>query len=328
MASKFTTIDASSADSGVDYAEYFAAYFNAISVATRGATSYYDSKFYAGLGPTAYYTGSQAGIEYKDDTSKALVLMEGAAMQYDGVDGVNHGSYSGSVDSVTFGYRDASTTFAQIDGVARSTIIGVVEDLVISGLNIAEAIGAGSEVGKGNDFLDLMTYLRDGNSDTIAEGNTLTNGELAIQKLYEIFASKAQHFIGSAGDDTYVGTKFADKIDGGAGFDTLSGGKGKDVFIFDLGDSAATVEDADIILDFQVKKDRIDLSAIDTNLIKDGDQAFKFFGNGDLGAKPGVAWEKVGTQTHVSIDTNGDATADMLIILEGNFKLTADHFIL
>jgi len=325
MASQYTTIDASGAAS-IDYAAYLENYFTAMATATRGATTYYDSVYYASV--AGYYTAGQVGVRYADSANGAQVLMEGDAMQYDGIDGVNHGSYSGSVDSVSFGYYDDATTFSQIDGVARSTIIGVDKEVTISGLDISEAVGAGGAVGAGNEFYDLMSYLRDGNSATIAEGNTETNGALAIEALYEMFASKAQHFIGSAGDDTYAGTKFADKIDGGAGVDTLSGGNGKDVFVFDLGDSAATIEDADTILDFQVKKDRIDLSAIDTNADKDGDQAFRFFGNGELGTKPGVAWEKVGTETHVSIDTDGDATADMLIILEGNFKLTADHFIL
>lgn len=323
MASEFITIDASAMTS-VDYASYLANYFAAMTTTTRGATTYYDSTYYASV--MGYYTGSQVGVRYADSTNSAQVLMEGDAMQYDGIDGVNHGSYSGSVDSVTFGYYDASTTFAQIDGVARSTLIGVLEELQISGLDISEAVGAGS--GADNDFLALMTALRDGNSTTVAEGNTATNGALAIEKLYEMFASKAQHFIGSAGDDTYVGTNFADRIDGGAGFDTLDGGKGKDVFVFDIGDSAATIEDADLIQNFNVKQDRIDLSLIDTNAVKDGDQVFKFYGTGDLGSKAGVNFEKVGDQTIVNIDSNGDATADMMIVLDGSFKLTADNFIL
>lgn len=323
MADNFITIDASAMTS-VDYATYLADYFAAMTTTTRGATTYYDSTYYASV--MGYYTGSQVGVRYADSTNNAQVLMEGEAMQYDGVDGVNHGSYSGSVDSVTFGYYDDSTTYAQIDGVARSTIIGVIEELQISGLDISEAVGAGS--GEDNDFYTLMTALRDGNSATIADGNTETNGALAIEKLYEIFASKAQYFIGSDGDDTYVGTKFGDKVDAGAGFDTLSGGNGKDIFVFDLSDSAATTEDADIILDFNAKKDSIDLSAIDTNSVKDGDQAFKFFGKGELGSKAGINYSTDGSQTFVNIDSDGDATADMTIILDGKFKLDVDDFVL
>ena len=319
MATQFTTIDASALTS-VDYATYLAGYFAAMTTTTKGATTYYDSVYYdLGMGPNTYYTGSQTGVRYDGSTNNAQVLMEGEAMQYDGIDGVSHGSYSGSVDSVTFGYYDGNTTFAQIDGVARSTIIGVIEGLVVSGLDISAEVGAGG-ADSGNDFYDLMTALRDGNSATL--------GADAIAKLYEFFGSQAQHFIGSDGNDSYVGTKFGDKIDAGLGLDTLDGGKGKDVFVFDLGDSAAVAADADVISNFNVKQDRIDLSAIDTNAVKDGDQAFKFYGTGDLGSKPGVNFEKVAGQTIVNIDSDGDATADMIIVLDGNFALTVDNFVL
>lgn len=320
MASNFITIDASSMTS-VDYATYLAGYFAAQGT-TRGAATYYDSTFYASVG--GYYSGSQVGVRYASSTNNAQVLLEGADMQYDGVAG-QHGSYSGSVDSVAFGYYDANTMSVE-NGSQRSTLIGAIEELVVSGLDISEAVGAGA--GIDNDYYQLLTAIRDANSATIAEGNTLTNGEFAIQRLYEMLAARAQHFIGSDGGDTYVGTRFGDRIDGGAGVDTLSGGSGKDVFVFDLGDSAADAANADVILDFNAKKDRIDLSAIDANLVKDGDQALKFFGTGELGAKAGVRYDEVGDQTHVSIDADGDATADMLIILEGSAKLTADHFIL
>ncbi|MBX9457280.1 MAG: hypothetical protein KL863_15335 [Rhizobium sp.] len=150
-----------------------------------------DSVYYASV--FGYYTAGQVGVRYADSTNNAQVLMEGANMQYDGIDGVNHGSYSGSVDSVTFGYYDGATTYAQIDGVARSTLIGVDQEVSISGLDIYAAFGAGG-AGVGNDFYDLMTALRDGNSTTVAEGNTLTNGELAIEVLYDMFAAKAQQF--------------------------------------------------------------------------------------------------------------------------------------
>jgi hypothetical protein len=319
MASEFITIDASEMTS-VDYATYLADYFAAMTTTTKGTTTYYDSVYYdLGMGPTTYYTGSQVGVRYTGSTNNAQVLMEGAEMQYDGIDGVNHGSYSGSVDSVTFGYYDANTTFAQIDGVARSTLIGVIEGLVVEGLDIFAEVGAGG-ADSGNDFYDLMTALRDGNSATL--------GADAIDALYEFFGSKAQHFVGSDGDDAYVGTKFADKIDGGAGVDALDGGKGKDVFVFDLGDTGATATDADVISNFNVKQDTIDLSAIDTNSVKDGDQAFKFYGSDDFGTKPGINFEKVAGQTFVNIDSDGDATADMVIVLDGSYKLTVDNFVL
>ena len=328
MAEKFMTIDASKSAAGVDYAAYLANYFASMGTVTKGATTYCDSTYYdLDIGPTTYYDGTQIGIRYASSTNNAQVLMEGEHLQYDGIVGID-GSYSGSVDAVTFGYWDANTMFSQ-NGSERSTIIGVLQELKISGLDIFEEVGAGATFGDGNSFFDLMTLLRDGNSATVAEGNELTNGELAIQKLYEMFSAKAQYFIGSEGDDTYVGTKFADKIDGGAGTDTLTGGKGKDIFVFDAGDSSTTLEDSDHIVGFNGKQDRFDLHLIDTNENKDGDQAFKFLGTGDFTGKAGqVNYERVDGQTIVHLDIDGNSETDLTFIIDGSFMLDVKDFLL
>lgn len=327
MAKEFITIDASAAE-GVDFAAYLADYFAAMGTTTRGATTYYGSTFYEELvipGGDGYYDGLQVGVRYAGSSNNAQVLMEGHDLQYDGVVGL-HG-YSGAVDKVSFGTWDANTQYLQANG-ERSSLIGVNKELVISGLGIFEEVGAGFD--EDNAFYQLMTALRNANSTTIETGNTLTNGELAIQKLYQMFASKAQHFVGSEGDDTYVGTRFADKIDGGAGSDTLAGGKGKDLFIFDLDDSAATAEGADIILDFNAnRKDRLDLSLIDIDLETPDNEAFKFIGTKDFTGKAGqVNYERVDGQTHVHLDTDGNSEADMTIILDGKFKLDVQDFLL
>lgn len=331
MAEKFMTIDASKSAAGVNYAAYLAAYF-AEQGGTAGATTYYDAEYYA---PYGYYNADQIGIRYADSTDSGQVLLDGKDMQYDGVVG-HHGSFSGSVDSITFGHYDANTMYIE-NGAERSTLIGVLQELVVSGLDISAKVGAG--VGADNSFYALLTALQN--------ANTAAASETAIAKLYEIFSSKAQYFIGSEGDDNYVGTKFADKIsggdgddtlsggkgadkiDGGAGQDTMSGGAGKDIFIFDLGDSSATLEDADIILGFNARQDRIDLRLIDTNEVKDGDQAFKFIGTHDFTGKAGqVNYERVGGQTIVHLDIDGNSEADMTIILQGKFKLDAHDFLL
>ncbi|MBO9446169.1 fasciclin domain-containing protein [Ruegeria sp. R14_0] len=59
---------------------------------------------------------------------------------------------------------------------------------------------------------------------------------------------------GDEGDDTIFGGRGSDVIDGGADDDILFGGRGKDSFVFENGDGD------DLILDFQVGKDKIDLS--------------------------------------------------------------------
>jgi Ca2+-binding RTX toxin-like protein len=324
MAEKFMTLDASKSTVGVDYAAYLADYFAEQAGTVRGATTYYDSTYYDIPGINNYYTGSQIGVRYASSTNSGQVLMEGANLQYDGVIGIH--SYSGSVDSVTFGNYDSNTLSVE-NGVERSTLIGVIQELKISGLDIFEEVGAG--FGADNTFYALMTALRDANVTTIDAGQTLSRGELAIQKLYEVFNAKAQHFIGSEGDDTYVGTKFADKIDGGAGTDMLTGGKGKDIFIFDIGDSSTTLADSDHIIGFNGKQDRFDLRLIDTNEEKDGDQAFKFIGDDDFTGKAGqVMYEHRQGETRVHLDIDGDSFADLSFIIDGIVKLDAKDFLL
>jgi len=69
---------------------------------------------------------------------------------------------------------------------------------------------------------------------------------------------------GGAGDDVLIGLDGADTLTGGAGRDILTGdGDGSfnpDVFAFAAGDGGATVAQADVITDFQIENDLIELT--------------------------------------------------------------------
>jgi Ca2+-binding RTX toxin-like protein len=61
---------------------------------------------------------------------------------------------------------------------------------------------------------------------------------------------------GLGGDDNLIGSRLSDVVTGGVGDDTLTGGVGRDRFVFypkDLG--------TDLITDFQVGQDSLDVSA-------------------------------------------------------------------
>lgn len=64
---------------------------------------------------------------------------------------------------------------------------------------------------------------------------------------------------GGAGDDEIFGNLGDDTIYGGAGDDTLTGGRGEDVFVFEQA-TDFTNGYVDIITDFDVNEDRIDIS--------------------------------------------------------------------
>ncbi|MDB5524462.1 MAG: Rhizobiocin/RTX toxin and hemolysin-type calcium binding protein [Rhizobium sp.] len=219
MADEMTVIDASGLTS-IDYAQYLTEYFSTIGTAA-GQTTYYGGP---NSGPSlGYISGTQLGVRYSSTTNDRQVLMAGTDIQYDGIDGIHHGTYSGDVDSVTFGSYDAGTAYTQTE-TSRGELTGVITGLLISNLDISTDIG--TPTGAGNATKTLM--------DTLKNAGITTDGVQAnIQKLYEIFAARAQHFIGSDGNDTYVGTAFGDLIDGGLGNDAMTGGLGDDTYVVD-----------------------------------------------------------------------------------------------
>ncbi|ACO79521.1 Secreted mannuronan C5-epimerase [Azotobacter vinelandii CA] len=90
-----------------------------------------------------------------------------------------------------------------------------------------------------------------------------------------IFATPSgqQLLEGSAGNDSLQGTAADEIVHGGAGRDTLSGGAGADVFRFsELTDSyrTASTSFADLITDFDLADDRIDLSGLGFSGLGDG----------------------------------------------------------
>ena len=80
---------------------------------------------------------------------------------------------------------------------------------------------------------------------------------------------------GGDGDDHLSGGDGADYLIGGLGADVQTGGIGADHFIFTSVTEAPKGSSRDVILDFsQAELDVIDLSMIDANTKKPGDQAF------------------------------------------------------
>lgn len=111
---------------------------------------------------------------------------------------------------------------------------------------------------------------------------------------------------GEAGEDRISGDAGNDRINGGAGQDKMKGGAGKDVFVFTSAADSPRLH-GDKVLDFQAGQDRIDLSAIDADTTRSGDQAFVW---GSYGSAAASAWARSG---YVYGDTNHDGIADLSI---------------
>ncbi|WP_279306683.1 calcium-binding protein [Microvirga solisilvae] len=121
--------------------------------------------------------------------------------------------------------------------------------------------------------------------------------------------------VGGGGNDALNGGAGNDRLVGGTGVDVLTGGTGRDVFVFGKGDTGIRSK-RDIILDFKVKEDRIDLTGIDANTGTKADNAFgkllsakqKFTAAGQMryDAKTGL----------LSLNTDKDAAAEFELLLK------------
>jgi len=102
---------------------------------------------------------------------------------------------------------------------------------------------------------------------------------------------------GSVGNDRLEGMAGNDRLFGGEGQDTMLGGAGADRFVFERFDDSP-VSLPDVILDFEVGSDLLDLSALDVT----GQQ---------------VTFSLTAGSTFVGIDRNADGVMDLMIELRG-----------
>lgn len=129
---------------------------------------------------------------------------------------------------------------------------------------------------------------------------------------------------GRSGSDVIEGGAGSDKLYGQGGKDILIGGSGADVFVFQaLSDSRKST--VDTIKDFARVSDHIDLRSIDANTKIAGDQAFSFIGKAAFHGKAGELRFADGI---VSVDVNGDRSADFKINLAGLTALSKGDFYL
>ena len=136
---------------------------------------------------------------------------------------------------------------------------------------------------------------------------------------------------GGIGNDTLEGDRGNDTLRGDAGLDFLAGGPGGDRFVWSLvEDTGVTVNTADVIDDFNLAEgDRIDLAAIDANIVASGNQAFTFIGNAAFSGAPGeINYIFVAGETVIQLQTGTSADAEAVIRLNGFYTPEASWFVL
>lgn len=313
--------------SGIDFNKYIVSFLPD----TSGQPEFY--------GDNSQFDGDQIVTGYATDDDKPannkLVSLWGEDFAYV----LATHELTGTIDKIDFG------TYGKGKVDSGGNFTGYNTELTISGFSI----DADDDPSSGDIIYALMGWA---------------TGEADGSLLVEALQGQAQKIVGSQGNDRWTGTTFDDQADGkngndnfsggngsdtlkgGAGNDTLqggagndmlqgdagrdklSGGSGKDDFVFQkASDLGAKSGKTDVITDFTVKEDTIDVSAIDANEKKNGEQSFKFDGKGDLSGKAGsLVYQHVDGNTVVLGDLDGDGTADIALDLDGKLKLTAGDF--
>ena len=210
---------------------------------------------------------------------------------------------------------------------ANGRISDVTTSIQITGLSIS-----------GDAFHKIVAGLMGG----VDGGSSVANSA----PLRAALASKAQVLQGSTGDDTYTGTRFADKIYGRGGDDTLRGGAGNDKIFGGIGadllkgnagrdtffynsTADSPLDFNDTILDFRRGQDRIHLATIDANELAGGNQAFTFIGAAAFSGTAGeLRTEATSGGVFVYGDTDGDKVADLAIKINGMAAMVKGDFVL
>ena len=137
-------------------------------------------------------------------------------------------------------------------------------------------------------------------------------------------ADGADTLSGGTGDDRLSGGAGDDRLAGEAGADDLAGGRGADAFVFrSVKDTPRG--DRDLVADFHEGRDLIDLRAIDAVEGRPGNQRFAFIGWTKFGETAGELRVRPG---ELSADTDGDGRPDLVITLEDLARPAEDDLLL
>ena len=126
-----------------------------------------------------------------------------------------------------------------------------------------------------------------------------------------------------------IGNDGDNRITGLGGVDTQTGGLGADVFVLGEGATGAALGQRDLITDFTVGTDQLDLEAIDANTQSAGDQAFRWLGTNAFDGQAGGLRATFDAGRNVTVlegDTNGDNVANFAIELSGDKTLGIGDF--
>ena len=241
----------------------------------------------------------------------------------------------GNGDDALFG--DAGTD-SLVGGEGADSLEGGAGNDTLTGGNGNDTLRGGGENDtlSGGDGADSL--FGDAGADTISGGA----GNDAIEG-----GADADRLLGEAGNDTIAGDAGADTIIGGAGVDSMTGGADADVFVIATGDSGLASNGLDVITDFVVGTDTIDVTLTSGGTAVTTIDASVFTLATDIANTDGYAqaltaattalndgggarqiWAVSNTATTwVFVDVDNDNVIDYALQLTGNIDLTAASFV-
>jgi hypothetical protein len=190
--------------------------------------------------------------------------------------------------------------------------------------------GAGNDRVTGQAGADLFSGDEGDDTLTGGAGNDQLLGGGGLDRL--IGGDGADTLDGGLGNDALNGGAGNDTLNGGAGRDVFTGGDGNDRFVFRPGDFGGAKRTTGDVIKGWNAGDRIDLSKVDADTAKAGNQAFAFLGTTAFNTADStigeLRYETTTSGVFVFGDHNGDGVADFVIRVDGVSSLAAMDFVL